>query len=1068
MQIPIHRYNHPILASDRGFALVATLMLMILLVIISVGVLSLSTVTLRNGSHHSAQAQAQANARMALMIAIGELQEQMGPDTRISAKAEILDTTPTTDVVDGIANPHYLGIWDSWNTWLTDRRGALSIQDTYKPGRDPSLFRRWLVSHPDSSNYAMAITDTSTADKVVLCGPGSAGKDTAKHVMASRIPIKDGSGTTGNYAWWVSDEAQKARLDLEPRDDIDTIDEAQIVASQMGRLGIEKITDMSDFDTRPESLKKTITRSQAAISAPAASERIHDLTAYSMGLLTDVRSGGFKRDLNLAFESETVPSEMGTTTLYSTRPFEAPIRPMTGVLASITPQNPYLGPMSWRQMREYYRLYRGGFSDSSSMRPVAWSGGKPSTKRLLIGKDGFIDDWDTKGYTRQIVMLRQTWIIATSTLVDLTLPGGLDYYIFAIPVISLWNPYNVSIEVDPREISHLGFLPGAMNLQQKIYKGGVLVSNTPFPDDTSTTWGNGASNNPANPGYNPGKYMYWIGGRRPNASILSNLVGFRMIITDNPTAPRPITFEPGEVRLFSTDSRIPDGGTPYGTLNSRYFFSSAGYTPAGNTTAGILRGLRYRVFPSTSPGALSCSIGFSTVANNGSTSAEIGATTKSGLVWNFQEVFDNNGDVLRENGNRVDINYIRNIAAPGRRETFWDNTWHGITCLDWLTAPELSQAWVVRDDPANRGRWPAAGSPPLPIGVVSIVAKSPERLVYDQTTGFGADYRNRSWLHSPPTRLSNFLMNPVDLNRADCPFQFYFHPVNGDQGVSEFLQADGVNGYFGGGYTPAQGQTHVTALNIPAAPIMNLASFAGIRMERGRTRETMPFTPQGKYIRVKYTSPSAGSFGAGIGNGYAHPMITANTVYTRNLFGADSAVANRSTNMNLCDDHWDHLFLANEELWDSWFCSGIAPVTSNGSVVTPKKTVAENFFSGESTQLSPHFQPELRGKTPQELGNLVENTSSTPGWDTIGSHMLNRGQFNVNSTSKEAWKALLMSLANRPISKNDTSSGTEVVDPDSQVTLSRYPLVNSDEVATGPGDDSAWNGIRKLTDEEVN
>jgi len=133
-------------SSDKGFALVATLMLMILLVIISVGLLSLSTVSLRNSSHNSAQLQALANARMALMIAIGELQKEMGPDMRISAKAGILDNTPTTEVIDGVANPHYLGVWDSWNTWLTDRKGPLSIQDTYKPGRDPSLFRRWLVS----------------------------------------------------------------------------------------------------------------------------------------------------------------------------------------------------------------------------------------------------------------------------------------------------------------------------------------------------------------------------------------------------------------------------------------------------------------------------------------------------------------------------------------------------------------------------------------------------------------------------------------------------------------------------------------------------------------------------------------------------------------------------------------------------------------------------------------------------------------------------------------------------------------------------------------------------------
>jgi len=157
------------------------------------------------------------------------------------------------------------------------------------------------------------------------------------------------------------------------------------------------------------------------------------------------------------------------------------------------------------------------------------------------------------------------------------------------------------------------------------------------------------------------------------------------------------------------------------------------------------------------------------------------------------------------------------------------------------------------------------------------------------------------------------------------------------------------------------------------------------------------------------------TFGLGIGNAYAHPMIDAGQVYTRNDLGTDNGWDGRNkTDLPVTDDYWDHLFLANEELWDSWFCSGIAPLTSNGSVTTSKEKVATDFFSNEPTQLSPHFQPHLRDKTPEELADLVETTSAatgTNGWERIASHILNKGQFNVNSTSKEAWKALFMSLS---------------------------------------------------------
>ena len=147
-----------------------------------------------------------------------------------------------------------------------------------------------------------------------------------------------------------------------------------------------------------------------------------------------------------------------------------------------------------------------------------------------------------------------------------------------------------------------------------------------------------------------------------------------------------------------------------------------------------------------------------------------------------------------------------------------------------------------------------------------------------------ADFRNRSWLHAPPTRLANFLMNPVNLNRADSPYQLHFRPVNGYQEVSEYLQADGKNGYFGGGYTPANGQTHLAPLNIPVAPIINLASFAGIRMDHARAQilqENDSFANPGvdksaiswTAYNHKHMAHAGAAFGAGIGNAYAHPMI---------------------------------------------------------------------------------------------------------------------------------------------------------------------------------------------------
>ena len=118
-------------ANRAGFSLVVTISVMVLLTVVAVGLLTLSSASLRTASQGQAAAEARANARLALMLAIGELQTELGPDQRINAPADLANQSL------GGGRQKWVGTWDSW-----------PANDTKRP--DPQ-FRRWLVSGPPES-----------------------------------------------------------------------------------------------------------------------------------------------------------------------------------------------------------------------------------------------------------------------------------------------------------------------------------------------------------------------------------------------------------------------------------------------------------------------------------------------------------------------------------------------------------------------------------------------------------------------------------------------------------------------------------------------------------------------------------------------------------------------------------------------------------------------------------------------------------------------------------------------------------------------------------------------------
>jgi len=268
--------------SVRGFALVVTLSLMILLTIIAVGLLTLSAISLRSSSQGEAAASARANARLALSMAIGELQREMGPDSRISAPYDA-GTTATG------GQPHWTAVYDAW-------KQNEDANTPESPNSRTPKFRNWLASGANQATGGPA----GTGEVVVLVGRRSLGT-TAKPEDEIKVPMHAVTRGTqqGRIAWWTSDESAKAKVNAGP--DASPAATSLADAQSPPHIGHKAIQELIAFEWKPG--QRSIATSNASINLAAElgprgiGNVNHDITVHSAGVLSDVRAGRLKRDL---------------------------------------------------------------------------------------------------------------------------------------------------------------------------------------------------------------------------------------------------------------------------------------------------------------------------------------------------------------------------------------------------------------------------------------------------------------------------------------------------------------------------------------------------------------------------------------------------------------------------------------------------------------------------------------------------------------------------------------------------------------------------------------------------
>lgn len=168
-------------------------------------------------------------------------------------------------------------------------------------------------------------------------------------------------------------------------------------------------------------------------------------------------------------------------------------------------------------------------------------------------------------------------------------------------------------------------------------------------------------------------------------------------------------------------------------------------------------------------------------------------------------------------------------------------------------------------------------------------------------------------------------------------------------------------------------------------------------------------------------------------------------------------------------DYHDHGFLNNDALWDNWFCSSIT-AQQQGPFYTRRnaKTVFSEFAN--NSRSLPFSRLELiENNSSSLISELFDgNDPKEDAHKKIAKHLIINGGFNVNSTSKTAWKALFTGLKGRAITWYDRQNkSVKTEDFPDKLAISRFSLANSIKEGVDAGDPASWDGIRLLTEEQI-
>ncbi len=282
---------------------------------------------------------------------------------------------------------------------------------------------------------------------------------------------------------------------------------------------------------------------------------------------------------------------------------------------------------------------------------------------------------------------------------------------------------------------------------------------------------------------------------------------------------------------------------------------------------------------------------------------------------------------------------------------------------------------------------------------------------------------------------------------ANNTFDFAYHSLSIGSNITPNLSNS--RGFIATGHQSGDGLSRLIMCEIPLRPMGSLVELQG-----WNPRGNNPYPPFQMNL---------------IGNSDATPLIPKDKV-------VPPVLSPNSIQTNL---QHDDAYCANHLLFDDWFVSSIAPEPQSfgGAVSKDINTVYREFLKGSRNLTNRAYRPIAadRNVTDSVANNrIAEIITSNTGWLKAASRFEVEGMFNVNTTSIEAWIALLGRA--RSLDKIAMHGASEIVakETGNKHVVTRGAVATDVEAgSTDPSfggqfaNASEYTGFRSLSDDQI-